>query len=82
MTSWRDIWLKPGCCYLVIESKTGPISTIGKGQILKFLNSGYSAYDSSTMLNFQDAEGNLFSFEIRDDEEDSTRQYFAIINHQ
>lgn len=67
--SWRKIDLAEGCRYRISRSVSTPMDQFEKGEILLFVASPYSRYDSATILQFADQNGATKQFFLHDDEE-------------
>lgn len=78
MKTWRNIWLEEGKYYRVVKEHKDSLGDFKLCEKIEFVGTAYSPYDSSTLLLFKrGTESELVSFEIHDDDEDLSREYFV-----
>lgn len=66
--TWRKDPFVRGACYRVRQSHKSTVGHFQIGDVLRYEESGYSRYDSSSTFHFRDAVGKIQAWEVHDDE--------------
>jgi hypothetical protein len=74
--TWRDHHFLKGALYRVRLNCETATSNFRKGEVLTFVGTGYSRYDSSSSFMFRSATGELKTWFLHDDAKDSSSAIF------
>ena len=67
--TWRELGLKVGRLYEILEDCSSPMDDLQKGDVLIFEKVFYDRYDSASILSFVSKEGRERRYFLHDDSE-------------